>query len=142
MNWESLFKVSLTALPIGFSLLGVGLYWHENPLPVLAPSLAFWGVTTAFYLFTQAYMPTSRAPFLGAVYTAIFWLVASIAAHNLAVFLRSTSYSGFWSILKNTDFWYSYVSALMGFLLALWQFCKHEPRIVERIQQQVNEQTG
>lgn len=140
MSWESWFKVSLTALPIGFSLIGVGLYWRENPLPVLAPSLAFWGVTTTFYLFTQAYMPYSRAPFYLAVFTALLWLVASITGHNFGAFLKSSSYSGFRSALGNTDFWFSYVSALTGFLLALWQFRRHEPRIAERIRQQVAEQ--
>ena len=136
LTWESWFKVGLAALPIGFSIFGVGIYWHENPLPVLAPSIAFWGVSTAFYLFTQVYMPESRAPFYLAVFTAMFWLLASITAHKLGAFLNSKSYSGMLSILGNIDFWYSYAFALAGFSLALWQFRIHEPHIIERIEKQ------
>ncbi len=136
LTWESWFKVGLSALPVAFSILGVWVYWRENPLPVLAPSIAFWGVGTTFYLFTQIYIPESRAPFYLAVFTALSWLLTSITAHNLAAFLRSPAYSGFWSILRNTDFWFSYAFALFSFGLALQQFCTREPRIVERISQQ------
>lgn len=137
LTWESWFKVGLSALPILFSIFGVWLYWRENPLPVLAPSIAFWGVSTTFYLFTQMYVPNSpRAPFFLAVFTAMFWLLASITAHSLGVFIRSKSYSGVLSILGNVDFWYSYICAVLSFLLAFWQFCIHEPRIVERISQE------
>lgn len=139
MTWESWFKVGLSALPIGFSIFGVGLYWRENPLPVLAPSIAFWGVSTTFYLFTQIYMPESRAPFYLAVFTALFWLLASVTAHNLGVFLKSTSYSGIVSVLRNTDFWYSYIFGVFSFSLAFWQFRVHEPRIIQRIKQQIAE---
>ncbi len=36
LTWESWFKVGLSALPVAFTLLGVGAYWGENPPPALA----------------------------------------------------------------------------------------------------------
>jgi len=139
MTWESWFKVSLPSLPILFSVFGVWLYWGENPLPVLAPSIAFWGVTISFYLFTQVYKPNSRAPFFLAIVTASLWAFASITSHNLALFLRAGSHSGFIDVLKNTDFWYSYVLAGVAFALSLWQFLVHEPGIMEHVRRQQRE---
>jgi hypothetical protein len=129
MNWESWFKIGLPALPTAFSLFGVWLYWGENPLPILAPSVGFWGVMIAFYLFTHIYLPQKRSPFYFAVFSACLWLVSSITSRNLSHFLLSDDYTGLLSLLKNKDLWYSYIMSGTGFAVALSQFMHHEPRI-------------
>lgn len=133
MTWESWFKVGLPAIPVGYTILGVWLYWGENPLPLLAPSIAFWGVVVNFYLFTHVYLPQKRSPFFLAIFTANLWLVASITAHNLGRFFAAGKFVGIHSLFCNKDFWYSYLFGTVGFAVALWQFVRHEPLIVAQI---------
>jgi hypothetical protein len=132
MSSESWFKVGLSALPVGFTVFGTWGYWHENPLPLLAPNLAFWGVVIEFYLFTHIYVPESRAPFVFAVCVSLLWLVSAITAHNLARFLASKNYSGLLSVLATRDFWYAYICAAVGSSMPLFRFLKHEPKIVAK----------
>ena len=134
MAAESWFKVCLPALPTGFTVFGIWGYWGENPLPLLAPNMAFWGVVITFYLFTHLYRPSSRSPYVLSVTTALLWFVSAVTGHNLARFLASADYSGLESVLYRTDFWYSYVFGGLGAGLALWQFLEHEPRIVAQVE--------
>jgi len=130
MTWESWYKIGLSALPTMFTILGLWLYWGENPLPALAPNLGFWGVVIAFYLFTHIYLPNKRSPFYLTVCTACLWLVSSITSRNLARFLASDEYTGALSVLRSKDFWYSYVMSTLALVIPLSQFIRHEPRIV------------
>jgi hypothetical protein len=134
IGWESWFKVGLSALPTLFTVFGLWLYWGDNPLAILAPSLGFWGVTLSFYLFTHIYVPERRSPFYLAVCTSGSWLVSSITAHNLGRFLASSAYTGVVSVVRNKDFRYSYGFSILGFLLALVLFIRHEPRIVAQVE--------
>jgi hypothetical protein len=134
MTWESWFKIGLSALPTSFTIFGLWLYWGDNPLPVLAPSLGFWGVVIAFYLFTHIYVENSRAPFFFATFTACLWLVSAITAHNLGQFLRANQQVGVLRLFKNKDFWYAYAPSTLSLGTALWQFLLHEPRIVREIE--------
>jgi hypothetical protein len=130
MTWESWFKVGLSGIPVLFTILGPGLYWGDNILPALAPSIGFWGVVIAFYLYTHIYIPGKRSPFFLAVSTACLWMVSSITAHNLGRFVGSSNYHGTLSVLGDKDFWYSYFMSAFSALLALSQFLKHEPGIL------------
>ncbi len=114
MTSESWLKISLPAFPVGFTMFGVWLYWGENPLPLLPPSIAFWGVVILFYLFSHFDVPNRRYPLLLMICSSVLWLVASITSHSLAKFLTSTRYRGLGSILASTDFWYAYVCAGVG----------------------------
>ena len=134
IGWESWFKVGLSALPTLFTIFGIWLYWGDNPLAILAPSVSFWGVTLSFYLFTHIYVPEKRSPFYLAVFTSGSWLVSSITAHNLARFLASSGYTGLISVFGNKDFRYSYGFSLIGFVIALTLFIRHEPHIVAQVE--------
>src|SRR2546422_1440645 len=70
MSSESWFKVSLPAFPAAFTIFGVGLYWGENPLPLLPPSIAFWGLVILFYLFTHLYVPNRAYPLLFTIFVS------------------------------------------------------------------------
>ncbi len=135
LTLESWFKVGLPALPAVFTLLGVGGYWGENPLPILAPSLAFWGVVVVYYLFGRIYAPKTFAPFWLAVSTAILWLLSAITSHNLAKFIASNKYGGIGSVLANKDFLWAYGFAMASVAIGLWQFLVHEPKILEHDRQ-------
>lgn len=133
IGWESWFKVGLSALPTLFTIFGIWLYWGDNPLPLLAPNVAFWSVVLSFYLFTHIYVPEKRSPFYLAICTSGSWLISSITAHNLGHFLGSSAYTGALSVLTNKDFRYSYGSASIGFVIALLLFIRHEPFIAAQI---------
>ncbi len=135
MTWESWFKVSLSGLPVAFTIFGVWLYWGQNPVALLPPNLAFWGVVITYYLFGHIYVEDDRnAPFWLSVSTALFWLISSITSHNLARYITSQNYSGVLSVFVRRDFWYAYSCALLSSGLGLWEFFKHEPRIMAQIQ--------
>jgi hypothetical protein len=134
MLLESWFKIGLPAFPIGFTLLGAWLYWGDNPLALLPPPVAFWGVVVLFYLFSHLYVPNRRYPLVLTIFASVLWLVASITAHNLATFLASNRVPGL-SILGNKDFWYAYISAAAGCSVALWNFLRYEPLIVNKSRQ-------
>jgi hypothetical protein len=126
---ESWFKVALSVLPVAFTVFGVWGYWHENPLPVLAPNIAFWGVVLEFYLFSNLDVPESRAPFFFSVGSALLWLVSAITAHHLVRALASNPTAGVVVMLRTTDFWYAYVAAVVGCAVPLRRFSKFEPLI-------------
>jgi hypothetical protein len=132
MNWESWFKVSLSGLPVLFTILGPGLYWGDNVLPALAPSIGFWGVVITFYLYTHVSLPGRRSPFFLAICTACLWAFSSVTSHNLGRFVSSHAYHGVVSALENKDFWYSYIMSAISSTIALWQFLRHEPGILAR----------
>ena len=136
MTPESWFKICLPALPAGFTVLGVWGYWGQNPLPLLAPNMAFWGVVITFYLFTYLFRPGNRSPYVLGVTTALLWLVSAVTGYNLGRFIASADYSGLKSVLSRTDFWYSYVFGVSGAGLALWQFLKHERGIVAQVEKE------
>jgi hypothetical protein len=50
---ESWLKIGLPGFPVAFTIFGVWLYWGDNPLPLLAPPLAFWGLVILLYLFSH-----------------------------------------------------------------------------------------
>jgi hypothetical protein len=133
MSSESWFKIALPALPFAFVIFGVGLYWGDNPLPLLPPSLAFWGVNILFYLYTHLYIPERRLTFILTAGVAALWLVSGITAHNLATFIGSTHYSGFVSVLVTRDFWYAYMCAFLCCSVGLFHFWRYEPLIVEQV---------
>ncbi len=133
---ESWLKISLPAIPVAFTIFGIWLYWGENPLPLLAPSLAFWGVVIFFYLFTHCYVPTKSYPLYLMVIASGFWLLSSITSHNLGKFLTSKEYTGTWSVLLNKDFRYAYICCLVDALGAVIHFFKYEPLIMAEIQAQ------
>lgn len=136
MRWESWLKIALPAFPVGFTLLGLGLYWKENILPLLPPNIAFWGVVIAFYLFTHLFVPETTATFYLTAWTAALWLVASITSHNLAVFIASPDYGGFFRVFLELDFWFAYGFALLGVFPALRLFVINEPLIARETQRQ------
>jgi hypothetical protein len=39
MSAESWLKIALPAFPLGFTILGIGLYWRENPIALLPYTL-------------------------------------------------------------------------------------------------------
>jgi hypothetical protein len=128
---ESWFKVSLSALPVAFTVFGVGAYWHEDPLRLLAPNVAFWGVVLEFYLFSNLEVPGSRAPFYFSVCSALLWLVSAITTHNLVREIASNPQAGLMFELATKDFWFAYAAATVGCGVPLYRFLKFEPLIVE-----------
>ena len=142
MTAESWAKVFLPALPTGFTVLGVWGYWGENPLPLLAPNMAFWGVVITFYLFTYLSRPGSRTPYFFAVATALLWGVSAVTGHNLGRFIASADYSGLKSVLSQRDFWYCYVFGVLGAGLPLWKFLEYEPRIAAQVENERAELRG
>jgi len=131
---ESWLKISLPAFPVAFTIFGVWLYWRENPLPLLAPSVAFWGVVVLFYLFSHLDLPDGRSYSLFLIIAATsLWMVSAITSHNLGRFVISTRYSGFWSVFGSADFWYAYICAAVACSTGLRHFLRYEPEIVEQI---------
>jgi len=114
-------------------VFGGGLYWRDNLLALLPPSLAFWGLTILYYLFTHLYIPERRSTFLLIVGVTVLWLVASITAHNLGRFVNSGKYTGLVSALTTPDFWYSYICSLLGCSVGIYHFVRFEPLIVAKI---------
>jgi hypothetical protein len=133
MTWESWFKIALSGLPVAYTIFGVWFYWGDNPIPLLAPSLAFWGVVIVYYLFGHIYLETNKEPFWLAISTALLWLISNITSHNLGRFVSSTAYSGTLSVLGSKDFWYAYLCAVLSSGIGLWQFFKHEPNIMAQV---------
>jgi hypothetical protein len=133
MSSESWLKVGLPAFPAAFTILGAWLYWGDNPLPLLPPSIAFWGVVVVYYVFTHLYIPDRKYPLFLTIFTTSLWLVASIAAHSLGRFVTSDRYRGLFSVLSDIDFWYAYVCALTGCFVALQNFYRYEPLILAQI---------
>ena len=133
MSSESWYKVALSALPVAFTVLGIWGYWHEDPLPLLAPNIAFWGVVLEFYLFSNLDVPGSRAPFFFSVGSALLWLVSAITTHHMVRALASNPNGGLVFMMRTTDFWYAYVAAVVGCGVPLRRFLKFEPLIVEHM---------
>lgn len=143
MSTESWLKVGLPAFPLGFTVFGAWLYWGENPLALLPPGIAFWGLGVLYYLFTHLYIPNRQIPLILTIGAAILWLVASITSHNLAKFLTSPEYSGVVSLLLNRDFGFAYVCASLGCIIGLVNFYRYEPLIVAQSQadrEQINQE--
>ncbi|OFV96276.1 MAG: hypothetical protein A3F68_09655 [Acidobacteria bacterium RIFCSPLOWO2_12_FULL_54_10] len=134
MKLESWFKVGLPALPIAFTVVGVWIYWKENPIPILAPQVAFWGVAITFYLFTYLYKPGSRSPYVLSVCTSLFWFISALTSHNMGRFVSSTGYSGIGSILSTADFWFAYIFAILAMGPPLYLFMKFEPQIAIQVE--------
>lgn len=135
MSPESWLKISLPAFPVGFTLFGVWLYWGENPLPLLPPPIAFWGLVVCFYLFSHLYIPERRYPLITTIFATVLWLVASLTSHSLGKFLGSTSYTGMLSLIARKDFWYAYTCAAVAFAAGLWNFLRYEPAIISQIRE-------
>lgn len=130
---ESWLKISLPAFPVAFSVFGIWLYWGENPLPLLAPAVAFWGVVILFYLFSHFDEPTRSLPLFLMIGQTALWLVSTITSHNLGRFLLSKRYTGVSDVLRNRDFWFAYVSCVVGAAVGLFHFFRLEPLIVTQI---------
>jgi hypothetical protein len=135
MTSESWLKISLPAFPLGFTVFGVWFYWGENPLALLPPSIAFFGVVTLFYVFSHLDVPNKRYPLWLMIFTSVLWLVASITSHGLAKFMLSERYIGLRSVIASIDFWYAYVCALFGGGIGLNQFLRLEPQIAASVKQ-------
>ena len=133
MSRDSWLKVSLPALPVAFTIFGVWLYWGDNPLPTLAPAIAFWGVVVLYYLFSHFDVPGRRYPLFIIILTTVLWLVSSITAHNLGKFLSSSRNTGWLSVLSAKDFWYSYICSIAGWAAGLVHFFRLEPMIVAKL---------
>jgi len=135
MSLESWLKVGLPAFPLGFTILGAWLYWGDNPLPLLAPPIAFWGLVVLVYLFTNLYIPDRRYTLFLTISATLLWLVTAITSHNLGRFISSKQYGGLISAMATKDFWYAYVCALVGCVAAIKQFIRYEPMIVAQLEQ-------
>jgi hypothetical protein len=135
MSPESWFKICLPAFPVGFTVFGVWIYFHENPLPLLPAPLAFWGLVICFYLFTHLYIPERRYPFVLIILTTVLWLVAALTSHNLGKFISSTGYTGLLSVMGRTDFWYAYICGVVALVAGLLNFFRYEPAIVSQIRE-------
>ncbi len=135
MSAESWYKISLPAFPVAFTVFGVWLYWGENPLPLLPPSISFWGLMILFYLFTHLYVPNRMYPLLLTIFGTALWMVASITSHKFGKFLTSERYSGFLSILLNKDFWYAYICAGVVCAVGLRDFFRFESLILAKSQE-------
>lgn len=133
MSAESWLKVGLPAFPVAFSIFGVWLYWGDNPLPILAPAIAFWGVVLLYYLFSHLIVVNRSYPLFLTIAATALWLVSSITSHNLGRFLASNEHVGFKSILLNKDFWYAYICAAFGSFAGVRHFFRYEPEIVKQI---------
>jgi hypothetical protein len=133
---ESWLKISLPAFPVAFTVFGVWLYWGENPLPLLAPPAAFWGVVVLFYLFTHLDLPKGRSyPLLLIIAASGLWVIAAITSHNLGKFLTSKGYVGLVSVFRNKDFWYAYICSASACAAGLVHFIRYEPVIVKQIKE-------
>lgn len=134
MNWESWLRISLPGMPAAYTLIAIWAWWHENPLPLLAPNIAFWGVVITFYLFTHLYIPKNISLFSLTFFTSVVWIVSALASHSLAEFLASDEYSGLGSVLGTRYFWFAYIFAITGMGVALRMFIKYEPDIIAHAQ--------
>jgi ABC-type polysaccharide/polyol phosphate export permease len=131
---ESWLKISLPAFPVAFTVLGIWLYWGENPLPLLAPSIAFWGLVVLFYLFSHLEaQPNKNYQLILIIAATVLWLVSAITSHNLGKFVTSNRYSGLGSIFSTKDFWYAYICSTVACATGLLHFIRYEPEIVEQI---------
>lgn len=133
---ESWLKISLPAFPVGFTIVVVWLYWGENPLPLLAPALAFWGVVIFFYVFTHWYVPNRGYPLVIMIFGAVLWFGCSITSHNLGKFFASGRYTGVKSLFSNRDFLAAYICCLANAIMGLINFRKYEPQIMAEIKEQ------
>jgi hypothetical protein len=133
MNLESWLKVGLPAFPALFTIFGVWGYWNENPLPVLAPAVGFWGVVLLYYLFSNLVVSSKNYPLFLIICTTALWVVSSITSHNLGKFLASAQHVGFWSVVLNKDFRYAYICAVIGALVGFFHFRRYEPEIVKEL---------
>jgi hypothetical protein len=127
---ESWLKISLPAFPVAFTVFGVWLYWGENPLPLLAPPAAFWGLVVLFYLFSHLELPNRNYPLILIIAITALWLVSAITSHNLGKFVASARYNGFTSVFRNRDFWYAYICSAVACTAGLTHFIRFEPLIV------------
>src|SRR5882762_3672775 len=131
---ESWLKISLPAFPVTFIVLGIWLYWGENPLPLLAPSIAFWGLVVLFYLFSHLeVVPNKNYQLILIIAATVLWFVSALTSHNLGKFVTSNRYSGFGSIFSTKDFWYAYICSAVACAIGLLHFIRYEPDIVEQI---------
>jgi hypothetical protein len=134
MRWRTVLDLSLPAFPLLFMIFGVGLYWHDNILPTLAPSVAFWAVAVIFYLDARVEIVGSRAFPLLIAATSVLWLLSSITGQNLKKYIvLADQLKDYSVILKRIDLYYSYGSALLAVGLALTVFIKYEPLASQRI---------
>src|SRR5580658_7562982 len=134
MSSESWLKISLPACPVGFAVFVVGLYWRENILALLPPSLAFWGLMILYYIFSTWEVPGKRYPLFLTILLAVLWFGSSLTAHSLGRFVASGSYSGVTSVLPKMDFWYAYLCGFVSSAVGLHQFRRFEPLIVAQAQ--------
>jgi hypothetical protein len=132
MSPESWLKISLPAFPVAFAIIGVGLYWQDNIVALLPPSIAFWGLVTLMYLFSQLEVPGKRYTHILIMFVTCLWLVSSITSHNLGKFIASAKYSGVASLLSDKDLWFAYGCAVVGSLFGVFHFVRLEPLIVSQ----------
>ncbi len=131
---ESWLKISLPAFPVAFTVFGVWLYWGENPLPLLAPSVAFWGLVVLFYLFSHLVEePNKNYQLFLIIAATVLWFVSAITSHNLGKFVISNRYIGLGSVFSTKDFWYAYICSGFACAAGLVHFIRYEPVIVEQI---------
>ncbi len=131
---ESWLKISLPAFPVAFTILGIWLYWGENPLPLLAPSIAFWGLVVLFYLFSHLEaQPNKNYQLILIIAATVLWFVSAITSHNLGKFVSSNRYIGLRSIFSTKDFWYAYICSAFACAVGAAHFIRYEPVIVEQI---------
>jgi Na+/citrate or Na+/malate symporter len=131
---ESWLKISLPAFPVAFTIFGVWLYWGDNPLSLLAPSIAFWGLVILFYLFSHIEMRNRSYPLILMIGATTLWLISSITSHSLGKFVTSSQYGGFVSIFSNKNFWYAYICCAVACGTGLGHFVRFEPLIVAQIE--------
>ncbi len=135
MTPESWFKIALPAYPVLFTIIGVWLYWGDNPAPLLAPSIAFWGVVVLFYSFSHIYVVENRYyPLYLIMGVTVLWVVSAITSHNLGRFVSSSRYTGLGSLMRNKDFWYAYLCAILSSAAGLGHFVRYEPLIVKQVE--------
>src|SRR6266481_4503585 len=130
---ESWLKVGLPAYPVAFTVFGIWLYWRENPLPALAPAVAFWGVVILFYLFSHCELQNKSYPIFLVIGETVLWLVSSITSHNLGKFLLSKQYTGLVDVLSNTYFWFAYGCCIVSAIVGLLHFFRLEPLIAAQV---------
>jgi hypothetical protein len=130
---ESWLKICLPAFPAAFTIFGVWLYWGDNPIPLLAPPIVFWGLVILFYLFSHLDVPNRSYPLLLTIAITSLWLVSSVTSHNLGRFIASKEYSGFESVLSDKNFWYAYICSGVACVVGLKQFFRLEPLILDQI---------
>jgi hypothetical protein len=135
MSIESWLKIGLPAFPLAFTIVGAWWYWGDNPLALLPPPIAFWGLVVLFYLFTNLYIPTRRYTLFLTIFASLLWLVSSITSHNLGRFITSKQYGGVLSAIETKDFWYAYICAIVGGGAAVMHFLRYEPDIVAKVRQ-------